>query len=106
MVLRWCGLGEGVGERRAGVAHALGDGLAAVQVAEGGVVDAVEDPGGHGGDAADGDVPLAVAGCAARDEGVGEDDGAGARPAGRRGRRGPGPWRRRARPRGRAFSAS
>ena len=36
-------LGEGVRERRAGVADALGDGLAAVQVAERRVVDAVED---------------------------------------------------------------
>ena len=56
------GLGEGVGERRAGVADALGDGLAAVQMAERDVVDAVEDAGGHGGDPADGDVALAVAG--------------------------------------------
>lgn len=50
-------------------------------MAEGGVVDAVEDPGGHGGDPADGDVPLAVAHRAAGDEGVGEDDGAGTRRA-------------------------
>ena len=75
------GLGEGVRQRGAGVAHALGDGLAAVQMAERGVVDAVEDAGGHGGDSADGDVPLAVAGLAAGDEGVREDDGAGARAA-------------------------
>ena len=94
------GLGEGVRQRGAGVADALGDGLAAVQMPERGVVDAVEDPGGYGGDPADGDVPLAVAGLAAGDEGVREDDGTGARRARRRGRRGPGPWRRRAPPRG------
>lgn len=46
------------------------------------VVDAVEDAGRHGGHSADGDVPLAVAGLAAGDEGVREDDGAGARRAG------------------------
>ncbi len=76
-------LGEGVRQRGAGVADALGDGLAAVEVAERHVVDAVEDAGGDGGDAADGDVPLAVAGFAAGDEGVGEDDGPGAGRAGR-----------------------
>lgn len=47
-------------------------------MAEGHVVDAVERTGGHGGHAADGDVALAVAGGAARHEGVREDDGAGA----------------------------
>ncbi|CAM5308125.1 hypothetical protein SAURM35S_06818 [Streptomyces aurantiogriseus] len=46
------------------------------------VVHAVEDTGGHGGDPADGDVPLAVAGLAAGDEGVGQDDGARAPRAG------------------------
>lgn len=49
-----------------------------MQVPERHVVDPVEDPGGDGGDTADGDVPLAVAGRAAGDEGMGEDDGAGA----------------------------
>lgn len=73
------GLREGVRQRGSRVAHALGDDLAAVQVPEGGVVDSVEDSGGHGGDAADGDVPLAVAHLTAGDEGMGEDDGAGAR---------------------------
>ncbi len=76
------GLGEGVGERGAGVADAFGDALGAVEVAEGDVVDAVEDPGRDGGDPADGDVPFAVAGFAARHEGVGEDDGAGGGGAG------------------------
>ncbi len=42
------------------------------------VVHAVEDGGGHRGDAACGDVAFAVAGFAPGDEGVGEDDGAGA----------------------------
>ena len=37
------GLGEGVGDRRPAVAHGLAQGRAAVQVAEGGVVDAVEE---------------------------------------------------------------
>lgn len=72
------GLGEGVREGRTGVADALGEGLCAVQMAEGRVVDAVERPGGHGGHAADGDVAFAVAGCAADHEGVREDDGPGA----------------------------
>lgn len=76
------GLGEGVGERGAGVADAARDALGAVEVAEGHVVDAVEDPGGNGGDPADGDVPLAVAGLATRHEGVREDDGAGSGGAG------------------------
>ncbi len=47
-------------------------------MAERHVVDAVEHGGGHGRDAADGNVPFAVARFAAGDEGVGEDDGAGA----------------------------
>lgn len=47
-------------------------------MAERHIVDAVEDSRGHGGDPADRDVPLAVAGLPARHEGVGEDDGAGA----------------------------
>ncbi len=51
-------------------------------MAERHVVDAVEHGGGHGRDAADGDVPFAVARFAAGDEGVGEDDGAGAGRAG------------------------
>src|SRR5690606_58095 len=72
------GLREGVRQGGAGVADSLGEGLAAVQVAEGHVVHAVEDPGGHGGHSADGDVPFAVAGFAAGDEGVGEADAAGA----------------------------
>ena len=76
------GLGEGVRERGARVADPLGDGLAAVQMAERDVVHSVEHLGGHGGDPARGDVALAVARRAAGDEGVGEDDGTGAgRPA-------------------------
>lgn len=51
-------------------------------MAERHVVDAVEHGGGHGRDTADRDVPFAVAGSAAGDEGVGEDDGAGAGRAG------------------------
>ncbi len=47
-----------------------GERLAAVQVAERGVVHPVEHRGGHRGDAADRDVPLAVARRAAGDEGV------------------------------------
>src|SRR5699024_11519658 len=51
-------LGEGEGERGAGVpgggADAAGEVLAAVEVAEGEVVDAAEHPGGDGVDAADG----------------------------------------------------
>ena len=70
------GLAERHGDRRAGVAHRLGHLLAAVQVAQGGVVDAVEDLGRHGGDATDGDVALGVARGSAGDEGVRHDDGA------------------------------
>lgn len=69
-------LREGVRERRARVAHAFRDRLAAVEMAEGHVVDAVEDSRGDGRDTADGDVAFAVAGFAARHEGVGEDNGA------------------------------
>lgn len=58
-----------------------------MEVAEGGVVHPVEDGGGNGLDPADGDVALAVAGLPAGDEGVGEDDGAGA--GGARGEIGP-----------------
>lgn len=72
------GLGEGVGERGAGVADTLAEGLAAVQMAEGDVVRTREDPGGDGGHSPDRDVPFAVARLAAGDEGVGEDDRAGA----------------------------
>ena len=75
------GLGEGVRERGPGVADARGEGLTAVQVAEGGVVDPVEDVQRDGGDAADGDVAFAVAGDGAGHEGVGEDDRAGTGPA-------------------------
>ena len=56
------GLGEGVGERGAAVAHRLGERVPAVQVAERGVVDAVEDRRRHQRDAADADVALGVAG--------------------------------------------
>ena len=88
------GLGEGVGERGAGVADALGEPLAAVQVTEGDVVDPVEDAEGHRRDTADGDVALAVAARAAADERVGQDDGAGVR--GPVGEIGPHPVHRRA----------
>src|SRR4051812_20314749 len=46
-------------------------------MAEGHVVDAVEDAGGDRGDTADRDVPLAVAALTAGDEGVREDHGTG-----------------------------
>ena len=72
------GLGEGVGQRRAAVADPVGQGVPAVQVAEGDVVDAVEDPGRDQGDAADADVALGVAGLAAGDERVGQHQRAGA----------------------------
>lgn len=75
-------LGEGIGERGTGVADPFVDRLAAVQMAECGVVDAVEEGGGHRFDPADGDVAFAVAGLAAGDEGVREDDGPGAGAAG------------------------
>src|SRR5690606_24923338 len=74
-------LGEGEGERGAGVPGGRADGrgevLAAVEVAEGEVVDAAEHARGDGVDAADGQVALGVARFAAGDEGVGEHDGAG-----------------------------
>lgn len=75
-------LGEGVGERGAGVPDTARDPLGAVEMAEGHVADAVEDPGRDRRDPADGDVALAVAGLPARNEGVREDDGAGAPGAG------------------------
>lgn len=76
------GFGEGVGQRGPAVVDAVVDGLGAVQVAEGGVVDAVEHGGAGVGNAADADVAFAVAGVGAGDERVGQDDGAGALGAG------------------------
>ena len=76
-------LGEGVGERGAAVAHPVGQRLGTVEVAEGDVVDPVEQPGRHPGHPADADVALGLAGLAARHEGVRQHDGAGAGRAGR-----------------------
>ena len=83
------GLVEGEGQGRAGVdqprAGGPGELLGPVEVAEGHVVQAAaalgqgraaqggEDPGGHGVDAADANVPLGLAGLAADDEGVGHE---------------------------------
>ncbi len=67
-------LGERVGDRRAGVAHGPAHALAAVQVAEGDVVGALEGADRHVRDAAHADVALAVAARAAGDERVGQDD--------------------------------
>ena len=63
-------LGEGVGERGPAVAHPVGQRLGAVEVAEGDVVDPVEQPGRHPGHPADADVALGLAGLAAGHEGV------------------------------------
>ena len=82
-------LGERVRERRAAVADGLGEPLLAVQVAERGVGEAVEQRLRHRADAADPDVALAVARGATGDEGVRRHDRAGAGPA-CAGRRGPG----------------
>ena len=54
-------LGERVGQRGPAVAQVLGQGLLAVQVAEGHVAEPVEERGGHVADAADRDVPLGAA---------------------------------------------
>ena len=80
------GLVEGEWQGRAGVDQAWAGGpgelLGPVEVAEGHVVEAAaalgqgraaqggEDPGGHGVDAADADVPFGLAGLASDDEGV------------------------------------
>ena len=76
-------LGERVGDRGPAVAHRVGQGRAAVEVSERGVVDAVEELDGHDGDAAHGDVALALAGQPAGDERVRQHHRAGARRAGR-----------------------
>ena len=77
------GLGEGVRERRPAVADRVGQRVPPVQVAEGGVVDAVEHRRRHDRHATDADVALGVARLGARDEGVREHDRAGGtRPAG------------------------
>ena len=80
-------LREGEGQRGAGVPGRCPDGarevLAAVEVAEGEIVDAAQHAGGHGVHAADGQVALGVARLATGDEGMGEHDGAGAGMSGR-----------------------
>ncbi len=86
------GLGEGVGDRRAAVAHGVAEHRPTVQVAERRVVDAVEQLARHRRDATDGDVALAVAGHAADHERVRHHHGPHAGP-GRRGRRGRAPSR-------------
>ncbi len=71
-------LAERHGDRGPAVAHPLGDLLAAVEVTQGGVVDAGEDLGRHPGDATHGDVTLGLAAHPAEDEGVRHDDRAAA----------------------------
>ena len=71
------GLGEGVGQRGAGVAQPLVEHVGAVEVAEGGVVDAVEEAGRDPGHPADADVALGLRGRRAGDEGMRQHHAAG-----------------------------
>lgn len=66
--------GDGAGQGRSAVADAVADLLAAVQVAQGDVVDGAEHRGADRGHAAGSDVAFAVAGVGSGDEGVGKDD--------------------------------
>ena len=68
-------LGEGIGERRAGIPDRWRQRLPAVQVAERGVVEAVEQVQRNGADSADAQVPFTVRADAAARESVGQHHG-------------------------------